>query len=43
MKNPETFFTQDVLELIDVYAQKKFKYGSSQAVEIEDDDNETDE
>ena len=43
MKNPETFFTQDVLELIDVYAQKKFKYGSSQAVELEDDDNETDE
>jgi RecA/RadA recombinase len=43
MKNPETFFTQDVLELIDVYAQKKFKYGSSQAVELEDDDDETDE
>jgi RecA/RadA recombinase len=43
MKNPETFFTQDVLELIDVYAQKKFKYGSNQAVELEDDDNETDE
>jgi hypothetical protein len=43
MKNPESFFAQDVLELIDVYAQKKFKYGSSQAVEHEDDDNETDE
>jgi RecA/RadA recombinase len=28
MKNPETFFTQDVLEQIDTFAQLKFKYGS---------------
>lgn len=36
MKNPETFFTQDVLEQIDVYAQKKFKYGSRLTVESEE-------
>ena len=36
LKNPETFFTQDVLEQIDVYAQKKFKYGSSLTVESEE-------
>lgn len=36
MQSPERFFTQDVLEKIDVYAQRKFKYGSS-AVENEDD------
>jgi hypothetical protein len=28
MKNPEAFFTQDVLEQIDTFAQLKFKYGS---------------
>jgi RecA/RadA recombinase len=40
MKNPETFFTQDVLEHIDVYAQKKFKYGSSLTVENEEEETE---
>jgi RecA/RadA recombinase len=40
MKNPETFFTQDVLEQIDVYAQKKFKYGSSLTVENEEEETE---
>jgi RecA/RadA recombinase len=39
-KNPETFFTQDVLEQIDVYAQKKFKYGSSLTVENEEEETE---
>jgi RecA/RadA recombinase len=40
MNNPETFFTQDVLEQIDVYAQKKFKYGSSLNVENEEEETE---
>jgi hypothetical protein len=40
LKNPETFFTQDVLEQIDVYAQKKFKYGSSLTVENDEEEPE---
>lgn len=40
MKKPETFFTQDVLEQIDVYVQKKFKYGSSLTVENEEEETE---
>jgi RecA/RadA recombinase len=40
LKNPETFFTQDVLEQIDVYAQKKFKYGSSLTVENKEEETE---
>ena len=38
MQDPERFFTQDVLEQIDVYAQKKFSYGSSLVDSTEDDD-----
>jgi hypothetical protein len=40
LNKPETFFTQDVLEQIDVYAQKKFKYGSSITVENEEEETE---
>lgn len=29
MQDPERFFTQDILEKIDVYARKKFSYGST--------------
>jgi RecA/RadA recombinase len=40
MKNPERFFTQDVLEQIDAYAKTKFNYGSSLAPKEELDENE---
>lgn len=44
MKNPERFFTPEILEQIDKYANKKFKYGSSGASDLfeEDEDNEHD-
>ena len=35
--NPEEYFTQELLEKLDAYAQKKFKYGSStKSVETEE-------
>lgn len=40
MKNPETFFTQDVLEQIDTFAQLKFKYGSGASNLFQIDDEE---
>jgi RecA/RadA recombinase len=44
MKNPELFFTQEILERIDQYAQKKFKYGSGAADLFElDEQNEHDD
>jgi hypothetical protein len=43
MKNPERFFTQDILEKIDAYAKIKFNYGSAIGAIEDDDDNETDE
>jgi hypothetical protein len=36
--NPEEYFTPELLEQLDAYAQKKFKYGSSLTEEIETDD-----
>jgi RecA/RadA recombinase len=42
MKDPERFFTPDILEQIDRYAQKKFKYGSSisNSIELSQEENE---
>lgn len=36
--NPEDYFTPELLEQLDAYAQKKFKYGSSLTEEVETDD-----
>lgn len=38
---PEDFFTKEILDQIDVYVGKKFKYGQSDSVPSEDDNNET--
>lgn len=38
MKSPEQFFTQELLKKIDIYVQRKFKYGSSQSTIVDDDD-----
>lgn len=42
--NPEDYFTVELLEKLDEYAQKKFKYGSNtkETVEILDDENSED-
>lgn len=40
MKDPERFFTQELLEQIDAYAQTKFKYGSSITTEEENEEEE---
>jgi RecA/RadA recombinase len=41
MKNPERFFTQEVLEKIDVYVKEKFQYGSGGlTTEVEDTEEE---
>jgi hypothetical protein len=36
--NPEEYFTPELLEKLDEYAQKKFKYGSSLIEEVVEDD-----
>jgi RecA/RadA recombinase len=36
--NPEEYFTPELLEKLDEYAQKKFKYGSSLSEEVVEDD-----
>jgi hypothetical protein len=36
--NPEEYFTPELLEKLDEYAQKKFKYGSALNEEIVEDD-----
>ena len=41
--NPEEYFTPELLEKLDAYAQKKFKYGSAlndEEVVVEDDETE---
>lgn len=45
MKDPERFFTPEILQRIDTFAQKKFKYGSSSSnsIELNEDDNDTNE
>lgn len=40
LKNPEKFFTKDVLDAIDVAAQKQFKYLPDEVPVDEDDDDE---
>jgi RecA/RadA recombinase len=40
MRDPERFFTQDVLQRIDEYAQRKFKYGSNATVSEEEENEE---
>lgn len=40
MKDPERFFTPEILEQIDKYAKQKFKYGSSTASDLFEDDEE---
>jgi RecA/RadA recombinase len=37
-KNPEKYFTQDILQLIDEACQKEFLYGGETAVEVEEED-----
>ena len=35
---PEKFFTEDVMRQLDEFAQKEFKYGNHQEVEVEEED-----
>lgn len=43
LKKPEIYFTQELLEKIDLYAQMKFSYGFSKDSFVEDDDATTEE
>jgi hypothetical protein len=42
LENPEKYFTQDLLEKLDEYAQNKFKYGQS-VLDHEEEENEEDD